>query len=177
MREHLQSKPGYNRACKTPQKWIGSAKTTETSAGNTTFYKYKILASAAKFVIFSPSLSFCHVGLCIVIYTTSSFKHWAIERKIAQIRKIKATEAWFFFWRNISLLLFLWEWEWVREARYQAPMLLLLLVWQVSRAIQKYICTRPLGSPAACTLWFYNRDGWESYSALQSWLRNAPVFL
>ena len=57
MREHLQSKPGYNRACKTPQKWIGSAKTTETSAGNTTFYKYKILASAAKFVIFSLSLS------------------------------------------------------------------------------------------------------------------------
>lgn len=111
------------------------------------------------------------------IYTASSFKHWTIDRKIAQIRKIKAAEAWFFFWRNISLLLFLWEWEWVREARYQAPMLLLLLVWQVSRAIQKYFRTRPLWSPAACTLWFYNKDGWESYSALQSWLRNAPVFL
>lgn len=177
MREHLQSKPGYNRHRK---KWIGSAKTTETSAGNTTFYKYEILASAAKFVIFSPSLtlSLCHVGLCIVIYTTSSFKRWAIERKIAQIRKIKAAEAWFFFWSNISLLFFLWEWEWVREARYQAPvLLLLLLVWQVSRVIQKYFRTRPLWSPAACTLWFYNRDGWELYSALQSWLRNAPVLL
>lgn len=57
MREHLQSKPDYNGARKTPQKWIGSAKTTETSAGNTTFYKYKILASAAKFVILSLSLS------------------------------------------------------------------------------------------------------------------------
>lgn len=182
MREHLQPKPGYNRACKTPQKWIGSAKTTETSAGNTTFYKYKIFALAAKFVISSPSpsLSLCHVGLCIVIYTASSFKRWAIESEIPQIRKMKAAEAWFFFWRSIlSLLLFLWEWEWVREARYKAPMLLLLLlvVWQVSRVIQKYFRTRPLWSPAACTVWFYNREGWESYSALQSWLWNAPAFL
>lgn len=179
MREHLQSKPGYNRACKTPQKWIGSAKTTkkplpETRLSINTRYSPQLPSSLFSLPL---SLSLCHVGLCIVIYTTSSFKHWAIERKIAQIRKIKAAEAWFFFWRNISLLLFLWEWEWVREARYQAPMLLLLLVWQVSRAIQKYFCTRPLWSPAACTLWFYNRDGWESYSALQSWLRNAPVFL
>lgn len=78
MREHLHSKPGYNRACKTPQKWIGSAKTTETSAGNTTFYKYEILASAAKFVI-SLSLSLCHVALRTVMYnTSSSFKRWAI---------------------------------------------------------------------------------------------------
>lgn len=37
------------------------------------------------------------MGLCIVIYTTSSFKHWAIEREIAQIRKMKAAEAWFIF--------------------------------------------------------------------------------
>lgn len=57
-------------ACKAPQKWIGIAKTAETSAGNTTFYKYKELASAAKFVILSLSLSWwaLHSYLyCIII--------------------------------------------------------------------------------------------------------------
>lgn len=62
-----------------------------------------LLFSFSPSLLLSLSLPLCYVGLCIVIYTTSSFKPWVNERKIAQIRKLKAAEAWFFFWRYISL--------------------------------------------------------------------------
>lgn len=55
---------------------LGVLKPQKTSAGNTTFYKYKILASAAKFVISPLPLS-----LSVVTYTSSSFKYWATESK------------------------------------------------------------------------------------------------
>lgn len=59
----------YNRASEEKRiKWIGSANTGETSAGNTTRYKYKMLASAAKF-FFSPSLYLSLVGPRTVTYT------------------------------------------------------------------------------------------------------------
>lgn len=119
MREHLKPKPGYNGACKTAQNGLEELETTETSAGNTTFYKYGILASAAKFLILylSFSLSFGAPHSCIHD-AIPSFKPWATKRKIEMKRgeKTEATEAWFFlffffFLRNISILLFLREWE------------------------------------------------------------------
>lgn len=166
MREHLQSKPDYNGASKTPQKWIGSAKTTETSAGNTTFYKYKILASAAKFVILSPSLSLCHVGLCIVIYTTSSSKHWAIESEIAQIRKMKAAEAWFVF-EGTSLSCSSSESGSGLGKPGTRPRCC-CCCWCGRfpvRSKNTFALAHFGPQPPACTLWFYNRDGWESDSS------------
>lgn len=118
-------------------------------------------------------LSFCHVGLCIVIYTTSSFKHRAIERKIAHKKNESGGSVVLLLKEHLSPCSSSESGSGLGKPGTRPrccccccccgllPLLLLLplLVWQVSRAIQKYFRTRPLRSPAACTLWFYNRDG------------------
>lgn len=103
MREHLKPKPGYNGACKTAQNGLEELETTETSAGNTTFYKYGILASAAKFLILylSFSLSFGAPHSCIHD-AIPSFKPWATKRKIEmkrgeKLKQRKRGSSFFFF--------------------------------------------------------------------------------
>lgn len=110
--------------------------------------------------LFSLPLSLCHVGLCIVIYTTSSSKHWAIESEIAQIRKMKAAEAWFVF-EGTSLSCSSSESGSGLGKPGTRPRCC-CCCWCGRfpvRSKNTFALAHFGPQPPACTLWFYNRDG------------------